>query len=230
MSELLTVFRTEKKYEVQTVTEYQLADRLTRIAEEDSHNGLEGYMVRSLYFDSIYDNDYFDKVDGLEKRKKIRLRIYDPTDQIVKLELKEKQGSAQLKSSMIITREQALSMIRADYSFLKEKKTPLAERLYITLTEGVYRPACIIEYDRRAYICDTNDIRITIDKNIRVSKKVGDFFAEAIEFIPVLSHPILEVKYNGFLLSYLRYAVNLANLLETALSKYECSRKCIAHL
>lgn len=228
MSELITVFRTEKKYEVKTVTEYQLADRLSRIAEEDSHNGLEGYLVRSLYFDSIYDNDYFDKVDGLEKRKKVRLRIYNPADQMIKLELKEKQGSAQLKSSMIITREQAVSMIQADYSFLKEMKTPLADRLYITMTEGVYRPACIIEYDRRAYICSTNDTRITIDKNVRVSKNVQDFFAESIEFIPVLNHPILEVKYNGFLLSYLRYAVNLADLLEMALSKYEYSRKCIA--
>lgn len=36
----------------------------------EAHSGLGGYKVRSLYFDSIYDNHYFDKIDGPELRKK----------------------------------------------------------------------------------------------------------------------------------------------------------------
>lgn len=76
MNEILSVFRSEKKYEVDLQTESVLTDRLQKLMEADPHNGISGYMVRSLYFDGIYDGDYFDKVDGLEYRKKIRLRIY----------------------------------------------------------------------------------------------------------------------------------------------------------
>ena len=28
----------------------------------------EGYIIRSLYFDSLYDRDFYDKEDGVEKR------------------------------------------------------------------------------------------------------------------------------------------------------------------
>lgn len=47
---------------------------------EDKHNGAGGYRIRSLYFDTLDDNDYRDKLDGMELRRKIRLRNYDPAE------------------------------------------------------------------------------------------------------------------------------------------------------
>ena len=74
----ILVVRTEKKYSISPCQCSKLLYRLEPIMGLDQHSGLDGYMVRSLYFDSIYDNDYFDKVSGLEMRKKVRLRIYAP--------------------------------------------------------------------------------------------------------------------------------------------------------
>jgi len=33
---------------------------------QDPNNGIHGYTVRSLYFDTIYDKDFFEKRDGIE--------------------------------------------------------------------------------------------------------------------------------------------------------------------
>ena len=49
-----------------------------------------GYMIRSMYFDSINDDDYYEKLSGEVNRKKIRLRIYDKEGELVKLEIKQK--------------------------------------------------------------------------------------------------------------------------------------------
>ena len=35
----------------------------------DPHNGTHGYMIRSLYFDTPFDDDYFEKQAGIELRR-----------------------------------------------------------------------------------------------------------------------------------------------------------------
>lgn len=227
MNETLSVFRSEKKYEIDLQTESNLVKRLQMLMDEDPHNGLSGYMVRSLYFDGFYDGDYFDKVDGLEYRKKIRLRIYSPSDQTAKLEIKEKRGSAQLKSSLIVSKDVAEQLIQGNYSPLLLLDNDVATRAYCIMTEHFYRPRCIVEYDRKAFIHHANDIRITLDSNLRSSSDPSLFFSQNPVLHPVLMNPVLEVKFNGFLLSYIRDAVNLADLPEQAVSKYEHCRSAI---
>ena len=76
----------------------RLSGQLAQVMIEDPHNGAEGYCVRSLYFDTLRDTDYEEKLDGLELRRKIRLRIYAPGDSFAMLEMKQKQGSRQKKA------------------------------------------------------------------------------------------------------------------------------------
>ncbi|MBR4692455.1 MAG: polyphosphate polymerase domain-containing protein [Oscillospiraceae bacterium] len=222
-----SVLRTEKKYELPLQQAALIADRLARIMQADIHSGVGGYAVRSLYFDSIYDDDLMDKINGLEKRKKVRLRIYRPEQESVKLELKQKQGSAQRKDTLEISREAALALIAGHFDPLRELSDPLAAELYALMHAGVYRPKCIIEYSRRAFAAPTNDTRITIDSDIRVSRDFDRFFRAAPAYSPVLKHPVLEVKYNRFLLDTFKFAVNLAGIPEMSCSKYELSRSRI---
>ena len=72
------VLRQEKKYLMTVADASRLASRLERVMMADAHNGATGYRIRSLYFDTSDDRDFHDKEDGLELRRKIRLRIYDP--------------------------------------------------------------------------------------------------------------------------------------------------------
>lgn len=204
-----------------------LLNKLQHVLAEDSHNGADGYLVRSLYFDTLYDDDFYDKDDGLENRQKIRLRIYPPNFDLVKLELKEKRGANQRKRSLRMSREDAIRLINRDYSVLLGYNDELAQELFITMSLSQYIPRTIIEYNRAAFILPVNDIRITFDSNIR-AKEAGftDFFAEKPSLYPVM-HPdnsILEVKYNHFLFEYVRQVINFNGKLETSASKYFLAR------
>lgn len=97
------VLRNEKKFLLGTAEFLQKSGELLH---EDAHNGAQGYMIRSLYFDTEYDGDFFDKEYGMEARKKLRLRIYDPASVFAVLEMKQKQGEQQRKRSLKLRREE----------------------------------------------------------------------------------------------------------------------------
>ena len=72
------VLREEKKFLISIDEFISLSHKLGNIMLSDPHNGTHGYTIRSLYFDTVYDRDYFEKQAGAELRRKIRLRCYDP--------------------------------------------------------------------------------------------------------------------------------------------------------
>ena len=122
MSEFLDVLRTEKKYGISKVTAGEIAARLSYVMTPDPHcRNLRPYVVQSVYFDSPYNQDYNDKCSGIESRKKIRLRSYgDHT--VFKLEIKQKRGAKQRKQSLLVSPEEANSLLRGDYDFLLRKE------------------------------------------------------------------------------------------------------------
>ena len=50
----------------------------------------EKYWIRSLYFDTVKDDDRRDKLIGIPDRKKVRLRIYSLDSDTARLEVKRK--------------------------------------------------------------------------------------------------------------------------------------------
>ena len=73
-SSSLEVSRHEIKFYVNLMQFSRLAQSLKNVMIEDKHNGSNGYFIRSLYFDTYAETDYYQKVNGIENRKKIRLR------------------------------------------------------------------------------------------------------------------------------------------------------------
>ena len=110
------VFREEKKYLIGMAEALQRSHLLGQVMREDPHNGVHGYRIRSLYFDTVYDEDYHEKLAGIETRRKIRLRCYDLAAGYAMLEMKQKQGASQLKRSLRVTREVAQRLITGDYT------------------------------------------------------------------------------------------------------------------
>lgn len=229
MSRELAVDRTEKKYEISYFMALKLKQMLSVALREDKFNKTDGYLVRSLYFDTIFDNDYWDKQNGLENRRKIRLRTYDPSSEVLKLELKEKKGETQQKRSLIISKELANRLIKGDYLALKEIKSDFADELYYIMQTNLYRPKCIVQYNRLAYMVEENNIRITIDSNLKATESSFDIFSYDLSLYNVSSQTILEVKYNKFLLSYVKDIIDMANKSEISASKY-CTSRCISYL
>ncbi|WP_051355907.1 VTC domain-containing protein [Acetobacterium malicum] len=223
---LIRVIRTEKKFLISLYKAIVLSNKLGSLLFADSHNGTEGYLVRSLYFDSVDDRDYYEKEDGLLMRKKIRLRVYSPDDELVKLEKKEKHGDNQCKRTLNISRETAKQMILGNYDELFKNPHPFAQELYHDLVTGSYVPKCMVEYQRKAFIVPENDTRITIDSNIYASESSYDLFRESFNGYPV-SHcddVTLEVKYNNFLLSYVKDLLDSCQKTQVSYGKYYLGR------
>ena len=70
------VLREEKKFLLNQAEALKLRNYLSNVVHTDSHNGPDGYQVRSLYFDSLSNRDFQEKEDGLELRRKFRLWVY----------------------------------------------------------------------------------------------------------------------------------------------------------
>ena len=229
MSNQNVVTRVEKKYEIDPFTAMNLKNILCKTLTQDSHNTNGGYRVRSLYFDTLYNNDYFDKEDGLEYRRKIRLRTYNPKSEFLKLELKQKEGEYQHKYSLTIPKNIGQRLIDGHYEVLKELNNNLADRLYTIMQTNLYRPKCIVEYKRLAYIVKENNTRITIDSDLKSSESNMDIFNPSLSLNSVTGKTILEVKYNNFLLSYVKDIIDSTNKSQTSASKY-CMSRHISYL
>ena len=143
------VMRQEKKYAINLADGSYLRARLGGVMIQDAHNGASGYAIRSLYFDTLDDQDFKEKIDGLELRRKVRLRIYSPDADSAKLEIKQKQGPYQKKRSLQITREDALLLCQGNYSPLLRYRDPFAAECYGLMTCRCYRPKAIVEYRRQ---------------------------------------------------------------------------------
>ena len=106
------VLRQEKKFLIGLPDYYYHSGNLAKFMLEDAHNRGDGYPIRSLYFDSLDDRDFQEKLDGLSIRRKIRLRCYGPDSPFALLEVKQKEGAMQKKRSLRLPREEAVRLTR----------------------------------------------------------------------------------------------------------------------
>ncbi len=221
------VLREEKKFLINIADFRSTSARLEKVMRQDVHNGVHGYMIRSLYFDTPYDTDFFEKQAGVELRRKIRLRCYNPNDGFAMLEMKQKQGSRQLKRSLRVSREDAERLIDGDYEPLVKYKEPFAAEIYGMMRTRAYIPKAIVQYNRKAFIAKENRIRVTFDNRVTATESCFDLFSERLNMNPVLDpyNVVLEVKFNGFLLNYIQSMINCIDKSELSVSKYVLARQ-----
>ena len=220
------VLRQEKKYAINLADGSLLRRHLGSVMHADDHNGAQGYAIRSLYFDTPDDQDFQDKIDGLELRRKLRLRAYSPQADFAMLEMKQKEGPYQRKRSLRLTREDAMRLCRGDYRPLLGYKDAFAAECYGLMHCRCYRPKAVVEYRRQAYVARENHIRITLDSRITATESGWDLFSGRLPMYSVMDpfQMVLEVKYNGFLLSYIRDLLDLVERSELSVSKYCLAR------
>lgn len=221
------VLREEKKFLLSYLEFYKAKGFLEQVMISDAHNEKEGYMVRSLYFDTLANICFNEKLDGVSKREKIRLRIYDPNATVAYLEIKQKEGQYQEKRSLEVKKEDALELIKSNYDVLLKYKNPFALECYSLLKSENYKPKTVVEYKRLAYIAKENDIRITFDSNIRSTECNFNIFDSNLLLYPVFpkDNIVLEVKFNGFLLDYIKNFINRVEKSELSVSKYCLARQ-----
>lgn len=225
------VLRQEKKFLISSDQYYKYSHNFSRILKNDIHSKGDGYLIRSLYFDSLEDKDFQEKEDGVEIRRKIRLRNYGAHMNFALLEMKQKQGNMQKKRSLKVSKEDAKKLILGQYSVLLKYQDPFAAECFSIMNMLVYRPRTVVTYTRKAFIADENKIRITFDHDIKGTESNFDIFSEKIIENNILDPDlvVLEVKYNGFLLSYIKDMLKECDTTETAVSKYCLGRAVSKH-
>lgn len=225
------VLRKEKKFIITLDEYYRIKNKLENVIKLDNNSNEEGYIVRSLYFDTIDDSDYENKMDGLELRRKIRLRNYGPNSNFAKLEIKQKQGEFQKKRSLKLKKEDAIELINGNYSVLLKSNESFAYECYCLMNMYCYKPKAVIEYKRKAFVVKENKIRITLDHDIIATESNFNIFDSNLNQNSMMNnfYVILEVKYNGFLLSYIKDLLDDCNKSELSVSKYCLGRTISKH-
>jgi len=219
-------FRNEYKHEIGYFDALQLKKRLMTVARLDGHSNDDGYyIVKSLYFDNYTDKALREKVDGVRKREKFRIRYYNDDKDFIRLEKKSKIDGKCLKESVRITEEECKKIINGDIYFLRMSENNLLRELYAKMRYQLLRPKNIVVYKRESYVFDAGDTRITIDSNISSSNSVKKFLEPDLPLIKSGNDIILEVKWTDYLPEIMRDAVRLKNRKTSSFSKYAYTRK-----
>lgn len=114
--------------------------------------------------------------DEYQTSEKYRIRIYNGSFDVIKLEIKYKWDNRVLKRVSSITPEQMCDLMNG-YCIQSENESmedPVTLFNLAIATCGL-RPKIIVEYDRSAYIYGPGNVRITLDRNIRVSDQLEAF-------------------------------------------------------
>ena len=227
---MLSVSRKEVKFLVSSTDRVYLLNSLSQILVPDKYGDYNGYKTRSIYFDSIDNEDFREKQIKTEKRKRIRVRIYNEEDRFDKFEIKRKHFERELKESITITKEDAIRLINREYSvLLNYKDNPLYEYAFNLMKSKSYRPVSMVEYDRRAFTHEFFNTRVTLDNNLRFTNFNYDLFNKNINFQKGLpgDKSILEVKYDRFLFQQLQEVLSKCNFVGKPPSKFGTSRQLL---
>lgn len=217
-------FRHEIKFEINYSDLLIIRQRLGAVAYPDPHTINGSYFIRSLYFDNIADKALMDKVNGVSKREKFRIRYYNDDISIIHLEKKSKFDYLGNKQSAPLTAEQVERIIAGDIKWMLESEFSLVRELYSKMTTEGLAPKTIVDYNREPFIYPAGNVRVTIDYNVRSSMRYTDFLNSNCVTLPVSDSIILEVKWDGFMPDLIKDAVALENRREGAFSKYATSR------
>lgn len=225
----LEIFRRREQKYLITRQQYEaLIVELLPYMRSDK-NGYEGkYTVTSLYFESPDKTIYYETKNKLQYRQKLRLRVYDDTDEngTAFFEVKQKHKKVVNKRRLTMKVYEANRYLHANLD------EPLGT--YDTSNEQVMReihyfrqlyrlrPEMIVSYDRHAlHGIDDPDLRMTFDFNLRSRKEdlfvqngsYGDFFID-----PNLV--VLEVKVNDSVPLWLTRIIQKVNCEQRSASKF----------
>ncbi len=227
----------QKKYrhEIKLLLSYAdylvMSKRLKALLEPDENAGDDGeYFIRSLYLDDVSHSAYWEKLSGTADRKKYRIRIYDCSDSVIKLECKEKRGSRICKRSASISKECFYSILNGDFSPLAEYDNELCHEVLATARAKGLAPSIVVDYDREAYVYPVSNVRLTFDKALHAGVESADIFDDKLMSVPVYPDEsvIFEIKYDTVLPKFLADIVSNTHGTKLALSKFCLCRDILA--
>lgn len=218
-------FRHEWKHEVSLSDRLALLARLRAVCRVDEHAVDGRYQIRSLYFDTLSDKALREKLDGVDRREKFRIRYYNGDSSLIHLEKKSKQGGLGAKAVTELSASQAQAIVDGDLGWMPGSGRPLVQELYHKMRCQGLRPRTIVDYTREPFLYPAGNVRVTLDYDIRTGLRCVDFLNPDCVTVPAEDGlTILEVKWDAFLPDVIRDAVQLKGRRTTSFSKYAACR------
>ena len=235
---IMNGYRKEYKYIVGDDVLLDVRNRLSALMRIDRHQKGDHYEIRSIYFDSDSYSCYRENAAGVSAREKYRIRTYNHSDDKFVAEIKIRHRDTISKMTAKITRDlydamvfgtpqtaaDALerAIIAARSAETSDRSARVLEKYLARISTEHYRPACIVGYERCAYVYDIGNVRITFDRNIYGSREYERMFDAALSGRPALENNlhVLEIKYDEFLPEEIRYILGGLRLERSACSKY----------
>ena len=220
--------RHEIKYYINQSVYHTLRGRLKMILQPDENmENEEGYLISSLYFDDMYNSALKEKISGSRFRKKYRIRCYERSNKLIRLECKRKYNEFISKSSATLTVDEYYAILAGNYNILEKRQEEVCRELFAYHKTRLLRPKVVVEYLREAYVFPAGNVRITIDKDISSSIENHDMFADDYITRKVLDEGImvLEVKFDDFIPTQVLAILQTAMTEKCAISKYVMCRE-----
>ena len=213
-------YRHEWKHELTRLDLLAIRQRLRAVAQPDPHAVDGRYFIRSLYFDTLSDKALREKLDGVNRREKFRIRYYNRDTRVIHLEKKSKLNGLGTKASASLSAPEAQAIVDGNLDWMPDSGRPLVQELYSKMRCGL-RPKTIVDYAREPFIYAPGNVRVTFDYDIRTGLSSTDFLNPDCVTIPAGDAPILmEVKWDAYLPDIIRDIVQVPGRHAAAFSKY----------
>ena len=155
-------------------------------------------------------------------REKFRIRYYngDP-HAVLHLEKKSRLNGLGTKYTAPLTVGEAQRIVDGDIDRMMDSPHPLVREFYCKMRYQGLRPKTIVDYTREPYIYRPGNVRVTFDYDIRTGLRCTEFLDPECVTIPAKDAGIiLEVKWDNYLPSIIRDAVQTPGRRACAFSKY----------
>ena len=218
--------RHEIKIAINDADAVALRQRLRLVARYDEHAAEGGYLVRSLYFDTLNDRALRDKLDSVGNREKFRIRCYDRDFSFIQLEKKTKSNGLGEKKKAVLSADEVARLLAGDLTWMNDPSRPVVVELLSKMRSQGLRPKVVVEYRREPFVFGPGNVRVTLDSDVRTGLRSTAFLDPGLTLVPVPGNQrgVLEVKWDTFLPDIIRDAVQLDGRRSSSFSKYAAAR------
>lgn len=177
-SSALQAIRSRERFELKYLLSRERASALSAAAapymDEDAHGGGHPYAITSLYYDTPDLRCYWEKIDGLRYRRKLRIRHYEGQAALlpetpVFVEVKQRVNRTVQKRRTRLSYAAALALCAGEDVEHGPAQGPFVREVQAFVDTLRLEPAAITSYFRRALVGTVHDpgLRITFDTDIR---------------------------------------------------------------
>jgi hypothetical protein len=225
--------RTFNRYELKYIAGRKLVtafrDGLDSRLDRDPHGVRGFYPVWSRYYDTRDLRLYWEKIDGIRFRRKLRIRHYGAPDLVtdatqVWVEIKQRVNRVTQKRRVRLAYAEALGLCDGmEPAVYEPRDRAVIEEVLVFVQQHALRPTTVVGYVREAYVGREEDggLRITVDSRVRGRDRDLDLYSggENRHIIrPELS--VVEIKVNERVPYWLTERIAGHNLQLVRMSKY----------